>query len=296
MIFVDNPFFWYIIISKGGGFVKETICHYIPYHKDYHSIHTINFVYETNLQLFSALKSQSVYKMHFVCSGTGRLHMSGRVVSLSRGDVFFTFPATPFCIESEDDFTYMYISYLGTRATNIMDKLKISSKNFHFGSCIEIYDFWKTGINSNPETTDLISESILLYSFHYLASKIIVSDDTKNLKGTNAHIALKIKKYIDDNFSSSKLTLENIGHHLSYSPKYVSTVFKKKFKVGITDYLNTIRIQNACTLINQGYTSISDISYLCGYSNPQYFSKIFKCQMGVSPKEYIKNSDKFALK
>ena len=103
--------------------MNENICHFVPYHKDYHSIHTINFVLETKPQPYSSLISQSVYKIYFVCGGKGNLHIPGKILSLSKGDIFFTFPGTPFCIETIEDFSYMYISFLGSRANMIMNKL-----------------------------------------------------------------------------------------------------------------------------------------------------------------------------
>lgn len=265
--------------------MDKNICHFIPYHKDYHSIHTINFVLETKPQAYSSLKSQSVYKIHLVCSGKGNLHVAGKTLPLSQGDIFFTFPAVPFCIEAVESFTYMYISFLGSRSNMIMDKLKISAHNFLFNNCDELYDFWAKGLDANAETADLIAESILMYSFYFLGNKFIHLDSKNNLTGNTSLI---IKKYIDDNFSRHKLTLSSIGHELSYSPKYISTTFKKSFKVGFAEYLNTIRIQNACTLIHRGFTSISDISNQCGYSDSLYFSKVFKQKMGLSPKAYIK--------
>ena len=265
--------------------MDKNICHFTPYHKDYHSIHTINLVLETKPQPYSSLKSQSVYKIHYVCSGKGNLHTAGKTQLLSQGDVFFTFPDIPYCIESVEDFSYMYISFLGSRANMIMDSLKISQHNFFFTGCQEVYEFWKHGLGANSEITDLIAESILLYSFYFLGNNIIPLDAKNNLK---ENTALMIKKYIDDNFSLSKLSLEMISSELSYSPKYISSVFKKSFNVGITEYLNTIRIQNACTLMRQGFTSISDVSNQCGYADSQYFSKVFRRKIGVSPKTYIK--------
>ena len=267
--------------------MDNNICHFIPYHKDYHSIHTINFVLETKPQPYSSLKSQSVYKMHFVSGGKGNLHVAGKILPLSQGDIFFTFPATPHCIESVQDFTYMYISFLGSRANMIMDQLKISQQNLLFTGCNEIYEFWTKGLDTNAEMAALISESILLYSFYFLGSKIILPSTKNHLNGD---VALKTKKYIDDNFSKQKLTLELLSNELLYSPKYISSTFKKRFNVGIAEYINTIRIQNACTLMQQGFSSISNVSSQCGYVDPQYFSKVFKQKIGVSPKEYIKKS------
>ena len=265
--------------------MDKNVCHFIPYHKDYHSIHTINFVLETKEQEYTSLKSQAVYKMHLVCGGEGKVHTAGKSVKVKKGDVFFTFPANPFCIESQEEFSYMYISFLGTRANMIMDNLKISPQNFCFYDCEEIIAFWENGISSRSALTDLISESILLYSFHFIGSKIIPLREKASL---NEDISLKVKKYIDDNFSQQTLSLKTISDAVSYSAKYISSVFKKNFKVGVIEYLNTVRIQNACTLLQQGFTSIGDVSGRCGYSDAQYFSKVFRQKMGVSPKMYIK--------
>lgn len=262
------------------------ICHFIPYHKDYHSIHTINFVLETKPQKDTSLKSQSVYKMYYVCSGSGFIHTLGKIQPLSAGDVFFTFPAAPFCIESAEDFSYMYISFLGSRAYMIMEKLKVSNHNFLFTDCAEVYDFWKKGFDIDSELTDLIRESILLYTFSFLGNKTLTFQ-SKN-KPNNA--ALLIKKYVDDNFTNVDFSLNRISNELSYNKKYISTVFKKNIGIGIVAYLNTIRIQHACTLIRQGFTSVCDIAACCGYADPQYFSKVFKGKMGVSPGVYIQRN------
>lgn len=267
--------------------MNHNICHFIPYKKDYHSLHTINFVLETKPQIYSSLNSESVYKMHYVCSGTGILHTAGKSTPLTSGDIFFTFPGTPHCIESIDSFTYMYISFLGARGNMMIEKLTVSSQNFHFSNCNEMYDFWQKGLNTLPEISDWIAESVLLYSFHFLGNTHLSSGKKKTAK---ENVALIIKKYIDDNFSQQKLSLNAISTELSYSPKYISTIFKKTFNIGIAEYLNTLRIQNACTLISQGFTSVSHIASQCGYADPQYFSKVFKQKMGVSPQKYICNN------
>ena len=107
--------------------MEENICHFISFHKDAQSIHTINFVLETKAQPYDRLKSESVYKMYYVCTGQGYLHTPGKITPLSQGDIFFTFPAAPFAIQSVENFTYMYISFVGLRGNRIMESLNISS-------------------------------------------------------------------------------------------------------------------------------------------------------------------------
>lgn len=264
--------------------MESVICHFIPFHKDTLSIHTINFVYETNRQVYERLKSESVYKMYYVCEGQGCIYTPGRMTPLSAGDVFFTFPASPFAIESKENFTYMYISFVGLRANMILDRLSISNHNFIFHDANEVYDFWKKGISICSDVTDLISESVLLYTFSFLGNRML----EKNNESKQNHNVPLIKKYIDDHFTDHNFSLQTLSDHLSYNKKYTSSVFKKHFGIGIIEYLNTIRIQNACTMIEQGFTSINDIADRCGYSDSQYFSKMFKAKMDMTPSQYIK--------
>ena len=58
--------------------MEQNICHFVPFHKDIHSIHTINFVLETMPQQYERLKLESVYKMYYVCSGQGAIHDAGQ--------------------------------------------------------------------------------------------------------------------------------------------------------------------------------------------------------------------------
>lgn len=263
---------------------NNNICFSVPYRKDAGPLQTINLVYETEHQSFGELKTESVYKMYYVCSGTGYIHTSSGATELNVGDVFFTFPGEEFCLETKEDFSYMYSSFLGTKGNMLLDMLQIDSDNFLFKGCKELGPVWKNGFKFLSVVSDLASESLLLYSFAYLGNRLLSENsDDNNLDNT----VINIKKYIDDHFCESDLSLDSISKDLSYNKKYISTVFKKKFKIGVVKYLNTIRIQYACTLIQQGHTSVNNISRLCGYSDAHYFSKVFKDKMACSPKEYV---------
>ena len=57
--------------------------------------------------------------------------------------------------------------------------------------------------------------------------------------------------------------------------------------INITEYLNITRIHHACTLMEQGFTCVKDIAFLCGYKDSLYFSRVFKKEMCVSPREHM---------
>lgn len=224
--------------------------------------------------------------MYYVCEGEGVLHTLSGEQPITKGDIFFTFPNFPFAIEFKENLKYMYVSFLGARASMIMEKFHISKKQFYFTECGELEYIWKNGIDTHDEISDLASESVLLASFAFLGRRTLALEKQCESKNTLSHY---IKKYIDDNFANPKLSLEGIASHLSYNKKYISTVFKKETDIGVVEYLNTLRIQNACTLMNQGFTSVGDIAHSSGFSDPQYFSKVFKRMLKMTPIQFIKN-------
>ena len=56
--------------------------------------------------------------------------------------------------------------------------------------------------------------------------------------------------------------------------------------MGFNEYLKNIRIKHATFLFAHGINSVKNVAHLSGFSDPFYFSSVFKKEMGVSPKEY----------
>ncbi|MBQ8720485.1 MAG: helix-turn-helix domain-containing protein [Clostridia bacterium] len=257
------------------------VCMFIPYRKDYFALHTVNFVLETAAE--DAARCDSVYKMHYVFTGKGRIRLYDEEYELSAGDVFFTFPSATYQILSDEGFSYMYISFIGARGNMLLDSFKISTRKFIFRNFSEVGDFWRKGLDTGSDFIDIMSESILLYTFSVIGASIF----PERYSTARGESFSNIKKFLDDNFTSSDMSLTYLGKALGYNPKYISTIFKKNLHIGFSAYLNMIRIQYACTLIEQGHTTVTDISYLSGYTDSHYFSRVFKKEMGISPLTYI---------
>lgn len=262
----------------------ENICKFIPTNDDTMGINIINFVYENRQANCNKQTKLSVYRMGIVTSGTGRLRTYAVDEMLSTGDLFFEFPSVEFVLEANEDFQYIYISFLGVRANVLMDRFDINSKKCVFHGNDMLIPIWETAINA--EISDLKCEAILLYSFSELGERLFWKENETAAKA----LMIKIKEYIDTSFHMSELDLKMIADKFLYSEKYISNLFKKEFKTGFTEYISTIRVQHACTLMNQGLSCVSEIACLCGYTDPLYFSKVFKKKMGISPREYIKQT------
>lgn len=79
-----------------------------------------------------------------------------------------------------------------------------------------------------------------------------------------------------------------------FSEKYflnkdsLSRMYKKKYGVGITEYINQVRLEQAKVLLLLGY-QISKVSEMVGYNDVNYFSRIFKKRFQISPSEFIRS-------
>ncbi len=103
----------------------------------------------------------------------------------------------------------------------------------------------------------------------------------------SADSARLIKKYVDKNFTDPQLSMDKISSCFSYNKKYISTLFKKHYKIGVTDYMNMLRVNYACVLIAQGNKNVTQIAFQCGFNDSSYFARVFKKKMGISPSQYI---------
>jgi hypothetical protein len=262
------------------------ICKFIPNPQTDEVINTIHFVYETAPHSLPQNKLDIMYKVHVIISGKCELRLAGKQYHLKAGDIFFTFPSTPYTLISDKNLKYVYIGYIGLRANRIMEALKIDRYNCVVYDFEELTDFLLRYIQKiRNNNAKMLSESALLYIFSIISER----EETEEEKDVGMGIAAQIKKYINLNYQDCELSLEKISAHFGYNKNYVAGVFKKAANISIGKYIMSIRIQNACTLADNNISSVKDIAYLCGFSDPLYFSKSFKKYIGQSPKDFIKN-------
>lgn len=94
-----------------------------------------------------------------------------------------------------------------------------------------------------------------------------------------------IKRYIAEHFSES-ITLSVLSEISYTSPSYLCSQFKAKTGQNIMDYVNSVRIGQAKELLKDISLKTYQIAEQTGYSDPTYFSRVFKNIVGISPSEY----------
>jgi len=92
--------------------------------------------------------------------------------------------------------------------------------------------------------------------------------------------------FIESHFANSDLKLEDVANYVDRNPSYFSHLLISKTGQGFTDILSSIRMKEAKRYLLETSKPVKEIASLVGYHNPNYFSRIFKEVVGMSPREF----------
>jgi len=81
-------------------------------------------------------------------------------------------------------------------------------------------------------------------------------------------------------------TVTQMAEKVNYNTKSLQAKIKSLTGLTVNQYINEIRLKKAQDLLLNSELSVSEIAYEVCYKDPAYFSRIFKKQVGVSPKEF----------
>ena len=121
----------------------------------------------------------------------------------------------------------------------------------------------------------------------YLTEELtqVSQNDSYQKEQNCSESVLQAKKYIEAHYDRD-LSLDIISRHVNVSPYYLSKIFKDETGQNFIDYLTKIRIEKAQALLRNPQCSIKEICQSIGYRDPNYFSRLFKKQVGQTPTEY----------
>lgn len=126
----------------------------------------------------------------------------------------------------------------------------------------------------------------LYQTFNEIVALIITG--IKNQNKDSMTIIANVIQYILQHYGDD-LTLEKLAAEVHVSNSYLSRLFKKEQGMTLSNYIQTIRLQEAKELLSSTNLKTYEIAEKVGISDPVYFSKLFKRAEGLSPKEFRQN-------
>ncbi|MGO4376068.1 helix-turn-helix transcriptional regulator, partial [Paenibacillus sp. MCAF20] len=104
--------------------------------------------------------------------------------------------------------------------------------------------------------------------------------------GKVANLVERVRAVIEQNYANGDLTAADIGKAVFLTPTYVSLLFKQETGQTVGEYLTQVRIDKAKELLRDPQYKSYDICHAIGYTDPSYFTKLFKKATGVTPSVY----------
>ncbi len=95
--------------------------------------------------------------------------------------------------------------------------------------------------------------------------------------------------YTNEHFLE-KITLEELAEHLSFSTNYLGQLFKTQIGCTFHEYLNTLRLKYACSLLRSSHMPVKEIASISGYNSVEYFMYVFRKKIGMTPNAYRKQA------
>lgn len=126
-----------------------------------------------------------------------------------------------------------------------------------------------------------------LYHFLMKAFDQLFQSIYQNRNIQHTAVFTKAKEYIWKNYDHA-ISLKDLADAVGINPYYLSHLFRKEMGASFIDYLTSVRVSIAKSLLKQTTLSAMEICLTVGYSDPSHFAKIFKKKEKVSPTEYRK--------
>ncbi len=124
----------------------------------------------------------------------------------------------------------------------------------------------------------------------YISLMTVIAEyvtQTNRLSPANGNLAVLINTYLNQNYSS-KITLEILAERFTCSQSLLIKSFKKEYGTTIMSSLMKIRLEKVVELLQTSRISLKEIADDCGFSDQNYFSKVFAAKYNCSPSEYRK--------
>ncbi len=244
----------------------------------------------------------------FIDSGTAVIKTLGNKYILNKGEIVFIEPNQSFALQpfEEEDVTFIFCSfYPKTSSLDFFKNKIISLNNFEHENLYyalkcsyRLYNDYrvKNGVfymeekEESPFGAQQMLKSHIELMILSLRQRGIGESKEYRINSfakqtRQKSITQQIQRYLNDHIGEN-ISLEQIAKDNGFSVSRLQKIFKNETGESIIDYFISIKIERAKFMISEGKFTFTEIAGKLGYDNPNYFSRLFKKKVGITPTQY----------
>lgn len=213
--------------------------------------------------------------------------------TLRAGDVFLSFPNQIHSYESHGPERFYIFIIKPDLMPDLMDTfttgvpttpiIQGAANRVHVRRLFDCLAETCSAENLDRSYTNTLRRGYLLALFSELLSMMSIT----RLSVSDCGALRSIVAFCDKNYSEN-LSLSLLEEKLHLNKYYISHLFSEKLGLRFNDYINSLRISEACRYLVHTNHSITEISEIVGFNTLRTFNRAFMKQLGISPSEYRK--------
>lgn len=230
------------------------------------------------------------YQLIYIASGKAHFWFGEKEKIISAGNMVFYKPGETqhyICYQEEHPEVY-WIHFTGYDVEHILNNYMIPQEHVFYSGILSEYKdlFNKIILELQQHSEDYAAHTASLFT-----NILFLIMRQRQKSETIIKVPEKIKNSVTyfNEYYNTKINIEQYADSLHVSTNYFIRKFKQYMGISPTQYILSLRINKAQTLLLDSNHNINEIAEIVGYENPLYFSRIFKKETGMSPSQYRKN-------
>lgn len=255
------------------------MCHEIfSYDKGIFGINSIGYSANVNVTHFGP-GQRDLYIIHYVVSGKG--YFNG--CKVSKGQGFLITPGMPehYFPDNENPWSFLWVIFSDPTAEKLFEKYNANPQThiFEYRNIYAVID----AVNRLSDKKSLYTSSELLEIFlHMFNNQGHIQKDIEKAADTYYYYAVN---YINTNLFR-RITVDDLTEILGITQPYLYKIFISNCGISPKKYITSRKLSKAKQLLSETDMSINEIAASVGYADALNFSKLFKQNIGCSPKAF----------
>lgn len=241
---------------------------------------------------FSMLHTHKCAELFYVVGGKGQFLVSGNSFTIAPGDMLIVNPYVEHTETSlaANPLEYIVMGIEGLEL-NIDDTTDNSFCIVNFRDDGREMQFYLKSMLMEIENKSTGFETVCQDLLDILLIKLLRKTNfSKVLASSREDLSpdtVAVRRYIEGHYREA-LTLDLLAEKVHMNKFHLAHIFSKEFGTSPINYIQKLRIQESRELLRTTDFSLTQISRMCGFSSPSYFSQRFRNAEGMSPADFRK--------